>query len=185
MTTDAPKASPPPFPVARLSGARPKECAQFDFLLGDWDARTTRYAPDGSVALALDGHWHAEHRAGGRILLDEFRAWGPDGATWVHFVTLRTWCPPTQRWEMTFLGAHQPFALSRFCGEQRDGEIHPEAAGRDASGCEGISRVRFHDIARDAFRWEQQLSFDAGRSWVRGSSIRARRRASGYRGSRF
>lgn len=173
MSAPDPKPSAPAS-RAPLAGPAPPECAQFDFLLGEWDARVTRYGPDGTVLLALDGHWRAEKRAGGRLLVDEFRAWGPDGDTWTHFVTLRTWCPALERWEMTFLEAQQPVAIARFHGRLREGEMRLEAAGRDASGRDVIARVRFFAIGPDDFCWEQETCTDS--HWQRVSSIRARRR---------
>jgi len=176
VSSPEPKPSPPRS-RAPLAGPVPPECAQFDFLLGEWDARVTRYGPDGKALLALDGHWRADQRAGGRLLVDEFRAWGPDGDPWTHFVTLRTWCPALDRWEMTFLEAQQALAVTRFHGRLREGEMQLEAVGRDPSGRDAIARVRFFAIAPDGFRWEQQISADS--HWQRVSSIRARRRAAG------
>jgi len=60
----------------------PRESAQFDFLLGEWDARTTRFRPDGSEIARYGGSWRARHLHGGRMLLDEFAARLDDGATW-------------------------------------------------------------------------------------------------------
>lgn len=176
-TTDPPRSAPPP-PFSRPA-AVPPECSQFDFLIGEWDTETTRFAPDGSVAGTFPGRWRAEHRDGGRMLVDEFTALAPDGGVLAFFVTLRSWCPATQRWEMTFLTAHQPFTLRHFRGVRRDGELHLEAAGRDPEGREALARVRFHDIEADGFAWEQQLSYDGSTTWSRSACLRARRRAAG------
>jgi hypothetical protein len=99
--------------LAYLQGP-PKEASQFDFLLGEWNARATRYRPDGSEIGGYAGTWRARHLHDGRLVLDEFTARLDDGSEISYMATLRTFSTATHRWEMTFLIAHQPQLIARW-----------------------------------------------------------------------
>lgn len=161
----------------------PAEATQFDFLLGEWDARTTRYRPDGSEIASYGGTWRARPLHDRRILLDEFIARLDDGSEISTMATLRTYCPATQRWEMTFLIAHQAPLVRSFSGVWQAGEMRLEAEGLTLDGDPLRARVRFHDISSHGFEWENEVSLDGGTRWYRDSRISARRggRAAGGR----
>jgi len=143
--------------------------------LGDWDARTTRYRADGSEIAGYAGTWSARHLHDRRILLDEFTAHLDDGAEISYMATLRTYCTSTQRWEMTFLIAHQPQLISAFSGVWENGEMRLEGSGSTLSGQPVLATVRFFDITPETFEWENRVSLDGGATWYRDSAISARR----------
>lgn len=153
----------------------PDATSQFDFLLGEWDARTTRYRADGSPIGSYGGTWRARHIHGGRMLLDEFVARLDDGSEISSMATLRTYSPATERWEMTFLLAHQPQLISSFRGVYEEGEMRLEGAGVTLEGAPVLARVRFFAIEPGSFEWENRVSLDGGDSWYRDSAISARR----------
>jgi hypothetical protein len=157
----------------------PQAAAQFDFLLGEWDARTTRYRPDGSELASYPGTWRARHLHDRRVLLDEFTARLDDGSEISYMATLRTFSPATGRWEMTFLIAHQPQRISSFSGVFEAGEMRLEGIGHTLDGSPVKARVRFHDISPAGFSWENRVSLDDGASWYRDSVIAARRARAG------
>jgi len=154
----------------------PKEAAQFDFLLGEWDARTTRYRSDGSELGGYGGTWRARHLHDARIVLDEFTARLDDGSEISYMATLRTYSLATERWEMTFLIAHQPQLITSFSGVFEDGEMRLDGSGRTLAGQPVVARVRFFDITPRSFQWENRVSLDDGATWYRDSAISAWRR---------
>jgi len=160
--------------LAYRQGA-PAESAQFDFLLGDWEARTTRYRPDGSEIASYGGVWRARPLHDARMILDEFIARLDDGSELSYMATLRTFATATQRWEMTFLIAHQPQLITSFSGVFANGEMRLDGAGRTLAGDPVRARVRFFDITPASFEWENRVSLDDGASWYRDSAISARR----------
>ena len=153
----------------------PKEASQFDFLLGEWNARTVRYRPDGSEIASYAGIWRARHLHDARIVLDEFTARLDDGSELSYMATLRTFSTATGRWEMTFLIAHQPQLITSFSGMLEGGEMKLEGSGRTLAGLPVLAQVRFFDITPTSFQWENRVSLDGGGTWYRDSSISAHR----------
>ena len=154
----------------------PLQAKQFDFLIGSWDTVQVGYDMTGKEAFRGVGTWSAETLYEGRMLADFYETRLPDGRIVSGGRTLRTFCPETDRWEMTFLTPMQPHVATRFVARECDGEIHAEASGVDADGVEFLARVRFFDIEPAGFEWEHEQSWDAGRSWYRLMTISARRR---------
>jgi len=154
----------------------PDQSKQFDFLIGSWDTVQSHYDLDGRRVHQATGHWSAQALYDGRMLEDVYESRLPDGGVLAGGRTLRSYCPETERWEMTFLTPLQPNGLTKFVGWERDGEIHCEAEATDTDGVELSARIRFYDIGTDRFEWEQRLSWDQGHSWYRVLSISARRR---------
>jgi hypothetical protein len=176
---DDPTALVPIESILDYRQGRPAEASQFDFLLGEWDARSVRYRADGSELGGYDGTWRARHLHDARMILDEFTARLDDGSEISYMATLRTFSPSTRSWEMTFLIAHQPQLISSFSGAFEEGEMRFDGAGRTLTGQPVIARVRFFDITPTSFEWENRVSLDQGATWYRDSSISARRAPAG------
>jgi len=160
--------------LAYRSGV-PSEASQFDFLIGEWEARTTRYRPDGSELGGYAGTWRARHLHDARMVLDEFTAFLDDRSEISYMATLRTFSGATGRWEMTFLIAHQPQLIRSFSGRFEAGEMRLDGEGHTLSGDPVKARVRFFDITPTSFEWENRVSLDGGSTWYRDSAISARR----------
>jgi len=109
------------------------------------------------------------------MILDEFTARLDDGSEISYMATLRTFCPETRRWQMTFLIAHQPQLITSFSGIFEDGEMKLDGSGRTLTGDPVLARVRFFDITPTGFQWENRVSLDGGATWYRDSAISARR----------
>jgi hypothetical protein len=166
-----------PESVAAYVKGVPTQTSEFDFLIGEWDAQATRYAPDGSVLLRHRAEWRARPMHGGRILLDDYVAYLPDGTAIGSFATLRTFSEETNQWEMTFLVAHQRQLVGSFVGQRVGDEMHLRAVGHDLEGKAVSARVRFFAITADSFEWEQELSIDGGATWSLDVSITAKRKS--------
>lgn len=166
----------PPDSVRYLQGA-PAESRQFDFLIGEWDVAATRYKPDGTVLLEYRASWTAQHLNAGRMVLDDFKAQLPSGEACSSYVTLRTYCETTGRWEMSGLAALQSAAPAQWTGHLLNKDMLLEAVGTDPTGSTVRNRIRFFNIERDTFEWESQLSLDDGKTWTRAATLLARRNA--------
>lgn len=150
---------------------------QFDFLIGDWDVAATRYKEDGSVLFQYRADWNAKHLNEGRMVMDDFRALGPAGQPVSSYVTLRTYCEATGRWEMAGLAALQPAVAAQWHGTWKDGEMRLDATGADAQGRTVMNKIRFFNIARDSFDWESRTSLDGGQTWALAAALTATRAA--------
>jgi len=174
-TDDHPQLITPESVAAYVEGP-PAECDQFDFLIGEWDAETTRYGPDGSILLQHHTDWVARHLPDKRMVVDETAAYLPDGTEIARIATLRTWVPVRERWEMTFLVAHEAPIASSFHGRRVGDEMILQALAEDTAGRRVEARVRFHAITHDSFKWEQRLRVEGRSEWIRDVTIDARRR---------
>jgi len=153
----------------------PSEASLFDFIIGEWDARSVRFRADGSEIGGYSGTWRAKHLHDARMVLDEFTARLEDGSEISYMATLRSFSTTTQRWEMTFLIAHQPQLISSFSGVFEKGEMLLEGSGCTLTGEPVAARVRFFEITPTSFEWENRVSLDQGATWYRDSTISARR----------
>jgi len=159
--------------VARYIKGSGLESKQFDFLIGDWDVDATRFKDDGTPLFKYMAAWNAMYLNGGRMVMDDFRALGPNGQPVSSFVTLRTYSEVTQRWELTGLQALQPAMQSEWHGVSKDGEMLLDATGKAPSGDLIKTRIRFFNISADAFSWESSMSLDQGKSWKKTAELRA------------
>lgn len=157
-----------------LRGAT-EECLQFDFLIGRWTVDGSRYNADGELLQKYGGTWRAEYLHDKRIVLDDFTICLPSGEEVSSFVTLRTYSPITNRWEMAGLAAFQPSLSGKWFGNLGDGEMHLSVENEEADGRVVKHRIRFFDIGPDTFRWERRLSYDGGNTWVLASFLIASR----------
>lgn len=169
--------TPPQLPpeILRYLQGPPPESRQFDFLICDWEVTATRYKEDGSPLLHYHASWNAHLLNGGRLIMDNFKAYAPDGQEISSFVTLRTYAETTHRWEITGLAAHQPAAHAEWYGEWRNGEMHLDAIGKNPAGQSIHNKIRFYEIKENSFDWESNISRDAGKTWSKAASLHAKR----------
>jgi hypothetical protein len=164
----------PPEILRYLKGATP-EGQQFAFLIGDWDVAATRYKEDGSPLFQYKASWNAKYLNDERMIVDDFKAYGPTGQAVSSYVTLRTYSETTRRWEMAGLSALQPAASAQWYGELKDGEMLLDASGKDPAGNMVKTKIRFFNIAKNSFSWESKVSRDDGKTWVKTASLIASR----------
>ena len=165
-----------PQEIARYLRGAETENLQFQFLIGDWTVEGSRFTTSGDIQMRYSGTWRAQYMHAKRIVLDDFAVQLASGEEVSSFVTLRSYCPLTQRWEIAGLGAFQPAMNGEWFGQWKDEEMVLQATARLADSSVVRNRIRFHDIASDRFRWESHNSFDDGESWVRVASLIAVRR---------
>ena len=174
--TNASAVTIPPEVARYLRGAE-TENLQFEFLIGEWTVEGRRFAKSGDVLMRYSGTWRAQYLHDKRIVLDDFATHLPTGEETSSFVTLRSYCALTQRWEMAGLGALQPGMNGEWFGRLRGQDMVLQATARLADGSVVRNRIRFHDIAPDRFRWESHNRFDDGETWVLAANMIVVRRA--------
>ena len=176
MTTLNTSASPTAVPpqIARYVNGPLSEDRQFDFLIGDWNVKATKFNPGGAALAHYEALWSARSLNEGRMIVDDFKALAPDGRPISSFVTLRTYCVEMRRWEMVGLTAMQSAGRMEWHGVWVDGEMRIDAVGLDPSGCEVRTRIRFSDISAERFIWASESSVSGG-PWQKTASLVATR----------
>ena len=153
---------------AGVSTTPPAEVKQFDFLLGDW---TVVAMPHVSKMVALihgqpklAGTWKAWRSVEGFGIEDEMRLQGPSGDPLSFAHTLRIFDRASGRWISTVVDVYRTrVQSSRGTWSGNEMTSQAEVQGEDGKGF--LVRSRFAAISADAFHWEQQRSYDAGKTW--------------------
>jgi hypothetical protein len=142
---------------------------EFDYLLGDWEftATSQQYGK-------FRGLWSAVRLDEGQIL-DEYRVVGDEGETYYVTTTLRNWNGALDRWEL--IGADGAAGLQDFGTAQWDGkQMKIEQTFGVAAGTPSKWRIRYYDIAPNAFSWAADRSTDGGKTWTKNfQTIEAKR----------
>ena len=153
------------FPVRNDTGQpapdRPEEAAEFDFLIGEYDANHWMRTPQGVLAwpanatavFALDGWGLLEFNSHN---LDPTL---PDAATSI----LRLYNRAMRRWESLFLSNRGNTPL-HFGGVREDDRIVLHAFQAQTAS-NPFSQWIFHDVREDAYRWKGLTSRDRGRTY--------------------
>lgn len=153
--------------VGLPSPDRAPEAAEFDFLLGEFDASHWLSPPSGPPA-----RWASEatavHALDGKAIL-EFDAFSnpglEDGATSI----LRIYNTAMRQWESLFLPnrSHRPL---HFGGVREDDRIVLHLFDA-TTGPGSVHQWIFFDVREDSYRWKGQSSPDRGRTFALGWAI--------------
>jgi hypothetical protein len=151
-------------PAAAAAAARDGQ-HDFDFKNGTWTThiRRLRHPLSGSHEwIELNGTVTTHKVWGGRALLEEVEADGPDG----HFEDLGLFLynPGTHQWSMFFATGNDGVMGTPMFGEFKDGrgEFYDE---EDVNGRSILARFVWLDIKPDSHRVEQSFSDDGGKTW--------------------
>ncbi|HKP65398.1 MAG TPA: hypothetical protein VJX31_02145 [Casimicrobiaceae bacterium] len=151
-------------PAANASSARDGQ-HDFDFKDGTWSThiRRLRHPLSGSQEwIELNGTVTTHKVWGGRALLEEVEADGPDG----HFEDLGLFLynPGTHQWTQFFATGKDGVMGTPMFGEFRNGrgEFYDQ---EDVGGRSILARFVWLDIRPDSHRVEQSFSDDGGKTW--------------------
>jgi hypothetical protein len=149
----------------------PREASQYDFLIGEWEI-VAEPRLEGLAARIhgnpkFPGTWKAWRGLDGWGIEDEIRLTDASGNphAFTHFI--RSYDTETKHWIVASLDIYHARVQSA-SGEWRDGEMHIDAHGTDSDGRAFVSRARFHDIGPQGFRFQQDRSYDDGKTWTEG-----------------
>jgi hypothetical protein len=146
----------------------PGEAKQFDFLLGEWELTVTPKVAGLAARIhgapKLLGTWTASRAFDGFGIVDELRI--VDGSGNPNFLAhaMRIYNAAEKRWDSSTLDVYRA-RFTTGSGRLVDGEMVITGAGTDTDGKPYVSRTRFHSMKRDSFAFQQDRSFDQGRTW--------------------
>lgn len=151
--------------------AAPREAAQFDFLIGQWEIEL---APKGNGLVAmihgtpkLQGMWKAWRAFDGFGIEDELRVIDASGNPVSLAHAQRIFDVKSKRWLSSSLDVYRA-RFSSATAQWLDGEMRTSGSATSAEGKPMLTRSRFFDITPERFRMTQDRSLDEGRSWEEG-----------------
>jgi len=154
--------------TAPPSTTAPREAAQFDFLVGQWELvvrpKAAGLAARIHGAPRLLGTWKAWRAFDGWGIEDEMRIVDGSGNPMSLSHALRVFDAGTQKWTQTLLDVYRA-RFTTATAERRDGQMQITGRGTDQEGRPVITRVRFYDISPDSFKQQTDRSSDNGRTW--------------------
>ncbi len=159
-----------------MDGANSPAHRQFDFLIGCWDVEATKMSPQGGRVSYL-ATWEAKYLNDKRVVIDDYRTLRSNGEEAASYLTLRTYSPQAKRWAFAGIGVHSSAAaILEWSGAMVDAEMQLHAKGLSHDGTPVLNNIRFYDIEDHQFKWESNMSFDDGASWVNVGALVAKKR---------
>ncbi len=160
--------------AAPIATKAPKEASQYDFLVGQWDLTVTPKV-SGLVARIhgvpkLRGSWKCWRALDGWGVEDELRIVDESGnpQALTHFV--RIYDPAQRRWTVSAVDAYRQ-QLTQSTAQWLGGEMISTSDGTDGNGKRYTSRTRIGSITPSSFRYQQDRSYDGGKSWEEGRVV--------------
>ena len=137
----------------------------FDFIFGSWRSHTRRlqHSLTGSKSWIQKSGTEVVRKVwGGRALLDEIEANGPDGLS--QGLTLFLYNPQAHQWSVYFSNSEDGTLGVPTIGEFRNGrgEFYDQETYK---GKTMLVRVVWSNITPTSHRFEQSLSDDGGKTW--------------------
>jgi hypothetical protein len=158
-------------PPAPATGA-PAAARQFDFLVGQWEVEA-KPKVSGLVALIhgapkLVGSWKAWRGFDGFGIEDELRIVDASGNPLSLNHALRLFDRNQNRWTVVNVDVYRA-KVSNSSAQWDGSQMRIEGSGVDGEGKAYRSRTRYFDVAADAFRMQQDRSYDDGKTWDEGT----------------
>ncbi len=168
---------------AAPSTTAPAEARQFDFLIGQWELEV-KPKIGGLAAMIhgapkLVGSWKAWRSLDGFGIEDELRIADASGNPVSLNEAMRVFDRSQNRWTVVGLDVYRA-RVSNSTAQWNGAEMRIDGNGVDGEGKPYVSRVRYFAIGADAFRMQQDRSFDNGQTWDEATlAIDAKRVVSG------
>ena len=150
----------------------PAEARQHDFLVGQWElevkvpAQGLAQKIHGAPKLA--GSWKAWRAFDGFGVEDELRITDVAGNPLSVLHSMRFYDRTTRQWSISALEVYRG-RFQTATAEWKDGAMVQSSRGSDADGKPYLTRTRFSDITATSFRFQQDRSYDEGKSWTEGT----------------
>jgi hypothetical protein len=146
----------------------PAEARQFDFLIGQWELEV-KPKVNSLVAMVhgapkLVGSWKGWRSLDGFGVEDEVRIVDASGNPMSMSKALRVYDRNKNHWTIVSLDVYGA-RVSNSTAQWKDSEMRVDGSGVDGEGKPYVSRTRYFAIAADAFRMQQDRSFDNGQAW--------------------
>jgi hypothetical protein len=164
------------FAHAQTGGvSAPREAAQFDFLIGQWEIELAPKV-NGLAAMIhgtpkLQGTWKAWRAFDGFGVEDELRVIDGSGNPTTLAQAQRIFDAKSKRWLISSLDVYRS-RFSSASAQWQDGEMRVSGngggSGTTPDGKPTLTRSRFFEITPERFRMTQDRSSDEGKSWEEG-----------------
>ena len=152
----------------RTVSAAPREAAQFDFLIGQWEVTVTPKATTLATRIhgvpKLSAVWKAWRAMDGFGIEDELRIVDGSGNPNAFLRTTRLYDATQRVWTQMSLDVYRA-RYTPATATWAKGEMQIRSAGRDADGSAYVQRVRFYDITPTSFKYQADRSSDGEKSW--------------------
>ena len=153
----------------------PREASQYDFLVGQWELTVTPKVSSLAARIhgvpRLRGSWKAWRALDGWGIVDELRivdeSGNPQGFT--HFV--RVYDATAKRWTISSVDVYRQ-QLARSTAQWQGSEmVTTSDVATDTDGKAYTTRTRVTAITPTSFRYQQDRSYDAGKTWEEGRLV--------------
>lgn len=146
----------------------PREAAQYDFLVGQWEL-TVAPKVSGLVARIhgvpkLSGTWRASRALDGWGIEDELRIVDESGNPQAYTRFVRIYDPAARLWKVVSVEVYRQ-QVTQGTARWTGTEMVTMGTGTDRDGRTYATRTRITRISANAFRFQQDRSYDAGRTW--------------------
>jgi len=161
------------------STTAPAEARQFDFLIGQWELdvkpKVSSLAAMIHGSPKLVGSWKAWRGLDGFGVQDELRIADASGNPMSLNEALRVFDRNQNRWTVVGVDVYRA-RVSNSTAQWNGSEMRLDGNGVDGEGKAYVSRTRYFEIGTDAFRMQQDRSYDNGQTWEEATlAIEARR----------
>jgi len=149
----------PDSPIETRNPKAPPETAEFDFVIGDWDAVIT-WAPPGGKPLTYSAKWHNHWIVDGFVVMQEWR--GP-------FLTgteIRSWDRRQKKWtgRNVYVNGVWHETTAKF---EDDKMVVIIEDAEDKNG-PFKNRETYDEITENSFKMHSDRSYDGGKTWEKG-----------------
>jgi hypothetical protein len=153
---------------AMPSTTAPAEARQFDFLVGQWEIEV-RPKVSGLAAMIhgqprLLGTWKGWRAFDGFGVEDELRIVDASGNPKSLSHNQRVYAEAEKQWKTSTLDVYRA-RFTNASARLEAGEMKLSSQGTDAEGKAFLNRTRFFAIGKDAFKMQQDRSYDNGATW--------------------
>lgn len=151
--------------------AAPKEGAQFDFLIGQWELSVKPLATTLGQRIhgvpKLLGTWKAWRALDGWGIHDEIRLSDASGNPRLFSSSVRFFDAKARRWSISSIDVYKN-VQAQSTAEWRGSEMVISGSGVDDEGKPFTSRATFSKITAKAFSYRLDRSTDGGKTWTEG-----------------
>ena len=159
----------------------PKEGAQFDFLIGQWEVVAKPVAKTLGQRIhgvqKLPGVWKAWRALDGWGIEDELRLTDASGNPRLLTHTIRYFDSSARKWNLSAIDVYKGI-VSASAAELKGKQMLVTGQGKEADGGAYLSRGTFTNITAQTFAYRLDRSYDGGKTWTEGlTTIDAKRTA--------
>jgi hypothetical protein len=153
---------------APLATRAPREASQYDFLIGQWDLTITPRVSGLAARIhgvpRLRGTWKGWRALDGWGVEDELRVVDESGNPQALTQFVRVYDPGQKGWSLATVDAYRQ-QITQSTARWTGSEMVVTNEGTDGDGTRYLSRTRVSSITPSSFHYQQERSYDNGKTW--------------------